>query len=153
VQRDEDSGCCIKRWGLYFFCAPLQGHPADGLIGSTNPYLSRIFIIRFILNANTCRLIFVFTLGSVFIRECVASIHAFGVPNGCSTVQRRNIARAPVADLDVAAFVQGRLGHKAQQVQAGAEMTGGTNSNRRQFCAAWAGIMSDLGVALPKRLR
>ena len=78
-------------WFCYLRTA-LQGHSAYRFIASVNPRVPSILTILFMLYANTCKLISVFTLGSVFIRKCVAPIHAFSVPNGCSTVQRRNIA-------------------------------------------------------------
>ncbi len=45
--------------------------------------------IRLKLYANTCRLISVLTFGNVFIKKCVAPIHALSVPKTCSTVDRR----------------------------------------------------------------
>ena len=48
-------------------------------------FVPMIFIIRFMLYANTCRLISVLTRSSVFVRKCVEPIQAFSVPNGCST--------------------------------------------------------------------
>jgi hypothetical protein len=46
----------------------------------------RIAIMRFRLYASTCKLISVLTFCHVFVRKCVAPIHALRVPNGCSTV-------------------------------------------------------------------
>jgi hypothetical protein len=56
----------------------------------------KIFIALFKLYANTCRLISVRTRGNVLVRKCVEPIHAFSVPNGCSTVCRRSRAACGV---------------------------------------------------------
>ena len=52
-------------------------------------FVPMMFIIRFMLYASTCRLISVLTQSSVLVRKWVDPIHAFSVPNGCSTVVRR----------------------------------------------------------------
>ena len=48
-------------------------------------------MVRFRLYASTCKLISVLTFGNVFIRKCVAPIHALSVPKTCSTVCRRRV--------------------------------------------------------------
>lgn len=56
----------------------------------------KIFIALFKLYADTCRLISVLTRGNVLVRKCVEPIHAFNVPNECSTVCRRSRAACGV---------------------------------------------------------
>ena len=53
-----------------------------------------MFIIRFMLYANTCRLISVLTRSSVLVRKWVEPIQAFKVPNGCYLGLRQAMAVA-----------------------------------------------------------
>ena len=52
-------------------------------------FVPKMFIIRFMLYASTCRLISVLTCFRVLIWKCVYPIHDFSVPNGCSDVSLR----------------------------------------------------------------
>lgn len=74
--------------GTSFF----HGLSAYVFIPFSRASVPRIFIIRFMLYARTFKLISVLTFGSLFIRKCVAPIHALSVPKGCSTVLRRTFA-------------------------------------------------------------
>jgi hypothetical protein len=55
-------------------------------IASINSLTPRIAITRFMLKASTFSAISVATLGSRFVRKCVAPIQHLIVPNGCSAV-------------------------------------------------------------------
>src|SRR3546814_10966200 len=65
------------------------GGPNPARIAAIRGPVPRILMTRVRLQASTCRDISVATLGSLFIRKCVAPIRALMVPNGCSTVSNR----------------------------------------------------------------
>src|SRR6185436_9736248 len=65
------------------------------------------------LSASTCNAISLPTLGSVFIKKCVAPIRIFIVPKGCSTVSRRvRIASGFLSSLACTASTTSSCSHR-----------------------------------------
>src|SRR3546814_17176452 len=65
------------------------GGPNPARIAAIRGPVPRILMTRVRLQASTCRDISVATLGSLFIRKCVAPIRALMVPHACSNVSHR----------------------------------------------------------------
>ena len=85
------AGTCQHRCSLIPESTPSETPHVDRVydfIAAMKGCAPIIWITRFMLYANTCKLISVLTRGNVLGRKCVAPIQAFNVLNGCSAVWR-----------------------------------------------------------------